>query len=637
MFSKHLHLTGDLALWEKLVLHAPFLIITVLSLYKLWLLVHYLCYVWFPKRPGRLPPVYPMVTIQLPMYNEKAVFRRCIESAVKVRWPADKLEILLADDSDQEDIILEMDALVAQLQARGVLIKIVRRSDRQGYKAGALSFAMQYTRGEFCAIFDADFVIQPDFLERALPYFYDASARKNTVGVVQCPWAWLNEHENILTRAQAIWLDAHFIIEQNVRSRSGKVFGFNGTAGIWRTQAILDGGHWSWDSVTEDCDLGYRAHIAGYTFAFLPTSPQPCELPSTLVVFKGQQHRWIKGFPQVMLKLLTPIVISGSVSWRGKVESFFHLTGGAAYVFIVVQLLLYPAMLLFASFFYQYLWLYFIPLAITGVYYLVAGFERERIYRRRKFIICLWGMVMSVVPVIAFMFLQLGISCHTSLAWFEGWYSDDATFVKTSKEGFAGKTKGNKTETTKPKAKLHISTIVEMLLFVYFLTASYFIWWEFGLGIWREAVILPITALAYGCFAFSSLQAYLRRRFARPNRMSTSNNHVKDGKELAPNEIPFGYRTSWNDYDDEWKEENKLAMLRVLQVAEETDDEYVNQGSQKLKPEASEGVHASVEVASSVETADIHSGVPDDQEPVSICNSNLDDIEAAQRTEAEHQ
>ena len=281
----------------------------------------------------------PRVTVQLPMYNESAVAERVIRAACGLAYPADRLQIQVLDDSTDETRGLVAD-LVAALRAGGHDITHVERSDRTGYKAGALAAGLEQATGEFIAIFDADFVPPSDFLERTVHHFTDPG-----VGMVQVRWEHLNRDRNALTQAQAVLLDGHFLIEHTARNRSGRYMSFNGTAGIWRRSAIEDAGGWQHDTLTEDLDLSYRAQLKGWRFVFRPDLSAPAELPPEMSAFKSQQHRWTKGGAQTCLKLLGRVLRTPG-DWRVKLEAFFHLTSFVAYILMVVlSILLGPALL----------------------------------------------------------------------------------------------------------------------------------------------------------------------------------------------------------------------------------------------------------------------------------------------------
>jgi cellulose synthase/poly-beta-1,6-N-acetylglucosamine synthase-like glycosyltransferase len=299
---------------------------------------------WRHRRQAIHAPVaerceWPRVTVQLPVFNERLVVERLIDAAAGFDYPRDCLEIQVLDDSTDDTRAIAARAVAAH-RARGVDIVHLPRAERRGYKAGALAAGLDRARGELIAVLDADFVPRPDFLRRLAPHFADPR-----VGMVQARWGHLNRDRSLLTRAQAVMLDAHFLVEHEARQRSGLFFNFNGTAGLWRRRCIDEAGGWSHDTLTEDLDLSYRAQLAGWRFVFDAAVEVPAELPRELDAFKSQQRRWAKGSIQTARKLLPRVWASGLPGRLG-VEAFFHLTSNAAYPLLLgLALLLLPVLL----------------------------------------------------------------------------------------------------------------------------------------------------------------------------------------------------------------------------------------------------------------------------------------------------
>ncbi|HCN04088.1 MAG TPA: glycosyl transferase family 2 [Bacteroidetes bacterium] len=271
----------------------------------------------------------PVVTVQLPFYNELYVVDRLVQAVCAMDYPKDKLEIQLLDDSTDETVDLSR-RLAAQYSAQGFDIKHIHRTNRQGYKAGALKEGLAVARGEYVAIFDADFVPKPDFLKKTIPYFVDEK-----VGMVQTRWEHLNEEYSFLTRAQALALDGHFVIEQQIRHKAGFFINFNGTAGVWRKSTIEDAGNWHSDTLAEDLDLSYRAQLRGWRFVFLNDVTSPAELPADINSLKTQQFRWTKGAVETAKKLL-PSVWKSDLSIKHKLECTVHLTSNIVFPFIML-------------------------------------------------------------------------------------------------------------------------------------------------------------------------------------------------------------------------------------------------------------------------------------------------------------
>src|SRR6266700_7135944 len=305
-------------------------LIVLLSFYGLhryWILyLYFRYYKWAkPVASPPLPETIPMVTVQLPIYNERYVVERLVEAVCRMDYPRDRLEIQVLDDStDDTSAILR--ARIAALCREGFLIEHLRRTNRTGYKAGALATGLARARGEFLAIFDADFVPPVDFLKKTLPHFHDPA-----IGMVQTRWGHLNENYSLLTWIQSIFLDGHFLIEHTARNRSGAFFNFNGTAGIWRREAITSSGGWQHDTLTEDLDLSYRAQMNGWRFMYLPEVVCPAELPVDINAFKTQQNRWTMGAIQTAKKML-PTIWRAPLSLKVKIEATFHLTACMGYL-----------------------------------------------------------------------------------------------------------------------------------------------------------------------------------------------------------------------------------------------------------------------------------------------------------------
>jgi cellulose synthase/poly-beta-1,6-N-acetylglucosamine synthase-like glycosyltransferase len=310
---------------QILILVVYFFVLSILAIYG-WHR-YYLVYLYMKNKdkrpvPGQLPALkdLPRVTIQLPIFNEMYVADRLIDAVVEMDYPAELLEIQVLDDStDETTEIAEL--AVRRHASRGCNIQYLHRVNRRGFKAGALEAGLRVASGEFIAIFDADFIPSSDFLMRTLPHF----AADPKIGMVQARWGHINEDYSLLTKIQSMLLDAHFVLEHGGRHRGGCFFNFNGTAGIWRRDAIESAGGWQHDTLTEDLDLSYRAQLKGWRFVFLPDLVAPAEVPVEMNSFKSQQHRWAKGSIQTCMKLLPRILFSRQ-PLSVKAEAFFHLS-----------------------------------------------------------------------------------------------------------------------------------------------------------------------------------------------------------------------------------------------------------------------------------------------------------------------
>ncbi len=281
----------------------------------------------------------PKVTVQLPIFNEFYVVERLIDAAVKLQYPKDKLEIQLLDDSTDETFD-KARSIVLKYQREGIPIVHLHRTDRSGHKAGALEQGLQKSKGEFIAIFDADFIPEPDFLLRTVPYFAEAE-----VGMVQARWGHINQDYNLLTKAQSYGIDGHFMIEQVARNGSGLWMNFNGTAGLWRKSCIEDAGGWQHDTLTEDFDLSYRAELKGWKFKYFKDIVCKAEIPAMISAYKSQQFRWCKGSIQTAVKLL-PRIWSAELPWKVKAEAIMHLVNYSVHPLMMINILFTAPLLL---------------------------------------------------------------------------------------------------------------------------------------------------------------------------------------------------------------------------------------------------------------------------------------------------
>jgi cellulose synthase/poly-beta-1,6-N-acetylglucosamine synthase-like glycosyltransferase len=383
-------------------------------------------------RPNGTFDTLPPVTVQLPMYNERFVARRIIEHACRIDYPKDRLQVQVLDDStdDTQQIARET---VQRMKAAGIDIDYIHRDDRTGYKAGALEAGTRDATGEFIVIFDSDFLPPAHILHDTIHYFTDPR-----VGMVQSRWEHLNRNLSLLTKAQAILLDGHFVIEHTARNRTGRFMSFNGTAGIWRKSAIADAGGWQHDTLTEDLDLSYRAQLRDWKFIFLPALTSPAELPPEMNAFKAQQHRWTKGGAQTCVKLL-PRVLTSRVDWRVKLESFFHLSSGTVYILVVLlSLLIGPALIAKLTLdqpqprwvlWYEML-LFIIGFGSTTLFYIASQQELLRG----------WSYGLRFVP--ALMAVGIGIAFNNAVAALDGFFGKTGEFVRTPKFGDAAQTAG---------------------------------------------------------------------------------------------------------------------------------------------------------------------------------------------------
>jgi cellulose synthase/poly-beta-1,6-N-acetylglucosamine synthase-like glycosyltransferase len=403
------------------------IILAVYGLHRYWLVYDY--YKYRKNVPGPPPSVvhWPRVTVQLPIFNERYVTERLVEAVSRFDYPPDLLDIQVLDDSTDETCQIAQ-ACVERHAAQGIPISYIHRSNREGFKAGALENGLKTARGEFIAIFDADFIPEPDFLRRTVPYFQNPE-----IGMAQTRWTYLNRDYSLLTQVETILLDGHFVVEHGARSRRGTFFNFNGTAGVWRRAAIDSAGGWEHDTLTEDTDLSYRAQLKGWKFLYLPNVECVSELPVDMNGFKAQQARWAKGLMQTAKKIL-PQVFRSNAPWHVKAEAFFHLTANISYPLMVLfSAMLLPAMIV--RFYQGWLQMLLIDLPLflastcsISSFYLVAQKE----LRPKN-----WWRTFLYMPFV--MATGIGISIRNAKAVLEAIFGVKSEFVRTPKFKIEGK------------------------------------------------------------------------------------------------------------------------------------------------------------------------------------------------------
>ncbi|MBC7885219.1 MAG: glycosyltransferase [Saprospiraceae bacterium] len=409
---------------------------------------------------------WPFVTIQLPVFNEKYVVARLIDNIVSLDYPKDRFEIQILDDSVDEttEIINEK---VKEYAQKGFQIHSIKRTDRKGFKAGALEEAMSSAKGEFIAIFDADFLPETDFLKATIPSFDDPG-----VGVVQTRWAHINQNYSILTELQAFQLNVHFTIEQKGRYNAGYLLQFNGTAGVWRKACITDAGGWESDTLTEDLDLSYRAQLKGWKINYLEEVTAPAELPSDINGLKSQQFRWMKGGAETAKKIL-PAVWSSDIILTQKVQATIHLLSSSIFIFVFI-LGVFSVPLLFilnplglgAIHFFVYLISLLSIILVYGVANVGVAWPKEiKLIMIFKFVL--------LFPV--FVSLSMGLAFHNSLAVLQGFFGKTSAFVRTPKYGASRDLKSLVSSSYFAK-KMGWVSIGEGCLSVYFFIALYFGW-----------------------------------------------------------------------------------------------------------------------------------------------------------------
>ena len=462
---------------------------------------------------------FPAVTIQLPIYNEFYVVERLIDAACQIDYPREQLEIQLLDDSSDETSNI-VASRVEHFIKQGIDIKHIRRSSRDGYKAGALKEGLKTAKGEFIAIFDADFVPKPDFLLKTLPYFFHG----HKIGLVQTRWEHLNSDYSFLTRIQAMALDGHFVIEQNVRNKAGFFINFNGTGGIWRKECIYDAGNWEADTLTEDLDLSYRAQLRGWKFKFLNDVTSPAELPSEINALKSQQFRWTKGAIETARKIL-PRVWKSDLPFEKKMHATFHLSNNIVFPFILIAgILNVPLIFIKHQGGYE---LYFAIMAVF-VFAFIGSFlfylySQKDVYND-------WQKRMLLFPL--FMAGSMGFAVNNTIAVLEGLLKKKSGFIRTPKYNVIEKKDVWQNKRYVP-VKVSAAVIIEMVLALYCL---------FGVGAsiyFLELAAVPfqlLFSMGFGLIAWLSMKhVWIARKLRAKNHNAPAYNthESQDSQDLG--------------------------------------------------------------------------------------------------------
>ena len=435
----------------------------------------------------------PKVTVQLPMYNEMYVADRIIDTVAVFDYPRDKFQIQVLDDSTDEtkEIIAKK---VKEWHEKGLNISHIHRVNRKGYKAGALDDAMDQVEGEFIAIFDADFVPDPDFLKKTIPHF-----KHDRIGVVQTRWGHLNKDFSTLTRLQAFGLDAHFIIEQCGRNSNGHFINFNGTAGVWRKTCIEDAGGWEHDTITEDLDLSYRAQIKGWKFTYLVDVVSPAELPITMSALKNQQHRWMKGGAEVFLKMWKRLVFAKGVRLSDKFHGMSHLFNSSVFLFIMTLSISSLFMSNIAGSFLdlrdylKFYYFFYTSTFILMLYYWIA--YRDKTGNLLK------DLFKFIPQFFLFLTISSALALSNAIAVLEGWLGIKSSFVRTPKFNVSKKSEfsGNKYD----KKNLSIVNLLEIAFFLIFGTSTIFMIIDQNIG---TLFFHGMVAAGYGIVIFHTFK-----------------------------------------------------------------------------------------------------------------------------------
>jgi cellulose synthase/poly-beta-1,6-N-acetylglucosamine synthase-like glycosyltransferase len=442
---------------ETAILGLYFLVLVILAVFGLHRYI--MVYLYYRNRDQRavplpLPERLPRVTVQLPLYNEMYVVDRLLDSVCRIRYPRELLEIQVLDDST-DDTILMVQAAAERYRAEGLDIQYVHRNDRRGYKAGALEEGLKVAKGEFILIFDADFIAPPDILEKTLGHFADPN-----VGMVQGRWGHINRDYSLLTQVQSILLDGHFILEHGGRNRSGRFFNFNGTAGVWRREAIVDGGGWQHDTLTEDLDLSYRTQMKGWRFVYLQDVVSPAEIPVEMNAFKTQQYRWAKGSVQTCMKLL-PRILAAPLSAGVKTEAAFHLGANFAYpLMILLALLMFPAMVIRYNMGWYEMMIVDVPLFL-GATMSVCSFY---VMSQREVFGDAWKTRLRYLPAV--LSVGIGLSVSNAKGVIEAILGIESEFTRTPKYGVEAI--GDEWRQKRYRGNVTFLPFVELLLGLYF-------------------------------------------------------------------------------------------------------------------------------------------------------------------------
>jgi cellulose synthase/poly-beta-1,6-N-acetylglucosamine synthase-like glycosyltransferase len=484
--------------FDRALLIPYFIVLVLLAGYGMHRYI--LVYLYYKHKKNRTtdPAAYfdrlPRVTVQLPTFNEQYVVERLLDSICKLKYPQEKLDIQVLDDSTDETVDVARN-LVERYAALGNPISYHHRINREGFKAGALAEGLKTAKGEFVAIFDADFTPPEDFLLRTIHHFTDSK-----IGMVQTRWTHINRNYSFLTQVEAILLDGHFVLEHSGRARSGVFFNFNGTAGVWRRAAIDEAGGWQHDTLTEDTDLSYRAQLKGWRFIYLQDVECPAELPVEMTAFKTQQARWAKGLIQTGKKIL-PRVLRSDAPLHTKIEAWYHLTANLSYpLMIVLSVLMLPAMII--RFYQGWFQILFIDLPL----FLASTFSISSFYlvSQRELFPKTWQRALLYLPLL--MALGVGLTITNTKAVIEALIGKESAFARTPK--YNVESKKDKVGATKYRRRLGWVPWVELLIGSYFALTVYY---AVEIENYFTIPFLLLFVLGYWCTGLMSL---LQGRFS---------------------------------------------------------------------------------------------------------------------------
>jgi len=486
--------------WAIIILYFTILaLLAILGAYRLRMVYQFWRYRHVKPQPQRrfAESELPRITVQLPLFNEMYVVERLLDAVTALDYPRHLLEIQVLDDSTDETVKIA-NAAVETRKQEGFDIHYIHRSDRTGFKAGALENGMKKAKGSLVAIFDADFLPKPDCLRQMVDFFTD-----ERLGMVQMRWGHINANYSLLTRIQEVLLDGHFVVEQASRNRTGAFFNFNGTAGMWRREAIEWSGGWQHDTLTEDTDLSFRAQLMGWKFVYLLDEDAPAELPVEMNAFKAQQRRWAKGLVQVGLKLMPRLWKHPQLTFQQKVELFFRLFGNcAAMLLIVLSVLHIPVLIVRFNQGLFHMLLFDAPLMILATFSVVSFYGTAIRYRYPNEKWRLW-----LIPLA--MAMGIGLVFSNTRAVLEALFGVQSSFVRTPKYNVENRRDNWLRAAMKYRRKRGLLPYIELAFTLYFVFAVYY---AIRSNIYATIPFLLIFLLGYGYMAMMSLfQGGLRK------------------------------------------------------------------------------------------------------------------------------
>ena len=451
-----------------------------------------------------VPSQLPLVTIQLPLYNDKPVVERLLRKIDRIDYPLHKLEVQVLDDSTDDSVAVTAQ-IISELKAEGFPIAHITRNHREGFKAGALKAGLATAKGEFIAVFDSDFLPQPNWLKKTIPYF-----RNEKLGLVQTRWGHLNRDFSLLTRLQAFLLDYHFILEQTGRNFGKHFINFNGTAGVWRKSCILDSGNWEGDTLTEDLDLSYRAQLKGWEFKYLEKVETPAELPITIAAARSQQFRWNKGAAENFQKNYKKVFRSKNVSFGTRFHSLFHLLNSSFFLIVLLMgILSIPLLFLLKEPAYSEIFSVMAFFIISPLIFFITYYSAyKELHKNERFTFFKFtGLFFT------FFSIAMGLSLHNSVAILEGHFGKKSEFIRTPKFNLSS----DAGTTLKSPVKVNIQLMLEILLMLLF---AFGIFSAFRLGSYS---LLPFHLMMFFGFSYvvlTSLNVETWRpiRFSKPDR-----------------------------------------------------------------------------------------------------------------------